>query len=87
MFKSKIKKIVGAVALVGALLVSGSPAVNAAVKPEDLTPIRNKYKDAYQFQWNGNNKVTVFWRDSNGESIHDTFDCVTVIDGTCYVYK
>ncbi|QOQ54681.1 hypothetical protein [Bacillus amyloliquefaciens] len=87
MLKSKLKKIVGATALVGAILVSGSPAVNAVVKPEDLTPIRNKYKDAYQFQWNGNNSVTVFWRDSNGDSYSRDYTCVTVIDGTCYVYK
>ncbi|KXZ21855.1 hypothetical protein [Bacillus nakamurai] len=87
MFKSKIKKIAGAVAFAGVLLVSGSPAVSAAVHPGDLTPIRDKYKDGYQFQWNGDGTVTVFFRDGEGRSYYDTYTCVSIIDGTCYVYK
>ncbi|EWH19895.1 hypothetical protein [Bacillus haynesii] len=83
MFKNKLKKVAGAVAVAGALLVSGLPASAAP----DLTPIRDKYPDAYQFQWNGNNTVTVFFRDSQGKSYHRTYTCVTVIQGTCYVYK
>lgn len=60
MFKNKLKKVAGAVAVAGALLVSGLPASAAP----DLTPIRDKYPDAYQFQWNGNNTVTVFFRET-----------------------
>ncbi|MDA7025593.1 LacI family transcriptional regulator [Bacillus sp. CLL-7-23] len=83
MFKNKLKKVAGAIAVAGALLLSGAPASAAP----DLTPIRDKYPDAYQFQWNGDNTVTVFFRDSQGKSYDITYTCVVVTNGTCYVYK
>lgn len=87
MFKSKMKKIVGTALFTGALMFSAIPADAAP----NLIPIRDKY-DGYQYQWNGYNSsgvatVTVFFRDSNGKSYSNTYECVTVISGTCYVYE
>lgn len=89
MFKSKMRKAVGAVALVGALLVSGAQAADAATKPGDLTPIRNKQFDdkVEEYRWLGNGQVRIFFRDSEGKYYMEDFDCVTVKEGVCYVYK
>ncbi|MGR0121648.1 hypothetical protein [Bacillus halotolerans] len=89
MFKSKAKKVLGAVAIVGALLASGAPAADAATKPGNLIPIRNKKFDdkVDEYRWLGDNQVRIFFRDSDGNYYWDDFDCVTVQGGVCYVYE
>ncbi|MFP6333474.1 hypothetical protein [Bacillus sp. X2(2017)] len=87
--KNKIKKVIGAVSLVGALLVSGAQAADAATKPGNLIPIRNKqFPDTVEeYRWLGNDQVRIFFRDSEGKYYWDDFDCVTVEKGVCYVYE
>ncbi|WP_039076323.1 hypothetical protein [Bacillus sp. MSP13] len=89
MFKSKMRKAVGAVALVGALLASGAQAADAATKPGNLTPIRNKQFDdkVEEYRWLGNDTVRIFFRDSDGKYYWDDFTCVAVDNGVCYVYE
>ncbi|MED1125671.1 hypothetical protein [Bacillus atrophaeus] len=89
MFKNKAKKVLGAVAVVGALLVSGASAADAATKPGNLIPIRNKKFDdkVDEYRWLGNNTVRIFFRDSDGYYYWDDFECVTVEGGVCYVYE
>ncbi|APJ10506.1 hypothetical protein QNH25_05880 [Bacillus safensis] len=87
-----LKKIIGSVLVTGALFVSAVPAhASDPVKPGDLTPIRNKHK-GYEYNWLGYNsqgiaQVRVWFRDDDGDSYYRTFDCIDVINGTCYVYK
>ncbi|MCY7865919.1 hypothetical protein P8918_13160 [Bacillus spizizenii] len=89
MIKNKAKKVLGAVAIVGALLASGAPAADAATKPGNLTPIRNKQFDdkVEEYRWLGNDTVRIFFRDSDGKYYWDDFTCVTVTNGVCYVYE
>ncbi len=87
--KNKIKKVIGAVSLVGALLVSGAQAADAATKPGNLIPIRNKeFNDTVEeYKWLGNDTVRIFFRDDEGKYYWDDFECVTVEKGVCYVYE
>ncbi|MFA1781164.1 hypothetical protein ACDX77_12705 [Bacillus velezensis] len=89
MLKSKFKKIAGVTALVGALLLSGAQAADAATKPGNLIPIRNKQFDdkVEEYKWLGSDQVRIFFRDSDGNYYFDDFDCVTVKGGVCYVYE
>ncbi|AMQ71227.1 MULTISPECIES: hypothetical protein [Bacillus] len=89
MLKSKFKKIAGATALVGALLVSGVQAADAATKPGNLIPIRNKQFDdkVEEYRWLGNDTVRIFFRDSEGKYYWEDFECVTTEGGVCYVYE
>lgn len=89
MVKGKAKKVLGAVAIVGALLASGAQAADAATKPGNLIPIRNKQFDdkVEEYRWLGNDQVRIFFRDSEGKYYWDDFDCVTVEKGVCYVYE
>ncbi|AYK76538.1 hypothetical protein P8807_05275 [Bacillus subtilis] len=87
MFKNKIKKVVGAVALVGALLVAGSPA-KAETLP-GLIWVMDKYTDAFKFDLftkNGNEKwVYVYTRLSNGKVDVQEVKCETIYQSRCYV--
>ncbi|RAP23692.1 hypothetical protein C2W59_02538 [Bacillus pumilus] len=89
MIKSKTKKLLGTVAIVGAMLVSGVHVADAATKPGNLVPIRNKKFDdkVEEYKWLGNAQVRIYFRDSAGNSYWDDFDCVTVTNGVCYVYE
>ncbi|CUB33793.1 hypothetical protein [Bacillus amyloliquefaciens] len=86
MLKSKLKKIAGATALVGAILVSGSPAM-AETLP-GLIWVRDKYPNAYDFDYfkrDGENWVYVYTRLSNGKTDVDEVKCEAIIKDRCYV--
>ncbi|MED3627828.1 hypothetical protein P4478_12255 [Bacillus subtilis] len=89
MLKTNVKKALGTVAIVGALLASGAQAADAATKPGNLIPIRNKEFDdtVEEYKWLGNDQVRIFFRDSEGKYYWDDFDCVLVEKGVCYVYE
>ncbi|MCD7911108.1 hypothetical protein KC480_06150 [Bacillus velezensis] len=87
MLKSKLKKIVGAVAFTGILLVSGSPAVNAETLP-GLIWVRDKYPNAYDFSYykkDGQDYVDVYTRLSNGKTDVKPVKCETMYRDRCYV--
>ncbi|MCY8467318.1 hypothetical protein [Bacillus atrophaeus] len=87
MFKSKIKKIVGAVAFTGILLVSGSPAVNAETLP-GLIWVRDKFPNAYDFGYykkDGQDYVDVYIRLWNGKTDVKTVKCEVMYQDRCFV--
>lgn len=92
MLKSKFKKIAGATALVGPCqYLEYKQAAEAATKPGNLIPIRNKQFDdkVEEYRWLGvgNDTVRIFFRDSEGKYYWEDFECVTTEGGVCYVYE
>ncbi|WP_456265674.1 MULTISPECIES: hypothetical protein [unclassified Bacillus (in: firmicutes)] len=88
--KIKIRKAVGNIALAGVLLISGAQAASAAVTPDDLIPIRNKEFKFKVTQINYNSKTrqaVVYMTNDEGRSTFEKYQCVDVIEGTCYVYR